>query len=374
MKAERFCSFLKENIRFVYPVLILVFAKLLCSMFLYYSFNLSSTDTASLQMYGTNVPHPSRWPFLYFAWDSGWYHRTVYWGYNSLAQCYAFFPGYPICIYVFNLVTNDIFASMALCSFIFGVAWIPFFQAVAEHYMTREAASRVTLLAAFFPYVFLFTTVAYSESLFLFACTASWYYYLNNKTLNASIFAAVATITRMVGIIMVFPMFLDMLHEREHKHLLYSLIPPIALFAWLSYCFVNTSDWFASITAQNNWTMYSFPKWLVNFISNQKMIEIFSECSGLVLIILTSILICYGRKVDWRLTIYSIASFFVILYFAAIWSISRYLSFIFPIWIALGTRTLQGKRRNIITAALCVLFFSIALLLWNRFLLSQWVA
>lgn len=372
-----FCSFLKENIRFFYPVLIVVSTKLLCSLFFYYSLNLSSTNPAWFNIWGVGLPpHPSRWPFLYHGWDSGWFFGIVYRGYNTQPpNKYAFFPGYPITIYLFNLIINDILESAAICSLIFGVAWIPLFQAVAEHYMTREAASRTTLLAAFFPYIFLFTTVAYSESLFLFACIASWYFYLNHKTLNASLLAVVATITRMVGIIIALPMFLDMLHQRERKRLLYFLIPSMALFAWLSYCFVETGDWLASITSQSKyWNMYSFPKWLVNIISTQRMIEIPSEISGIIMIILTSILIYYGRKVDWRLTVYSVASFLVILYFGAMWSISRYLSFIFPVWIYLGTRTLQGKSRNILTAALCFLFFSIAFLLWHRFLLAQWVA
>lgn len=373
-RRERFCSFLKENIRFVYPVLIVVSAKLLSSVFLYYSLNLSSTDTAYLSAWGKSLPHPSRWPFLYVGWDSGWYFNIVYRGYNTL-QPYAFFPGYPISIYLFNLVINDIFASAASVSIILGVAWIPFFQAIAEHYMTKEAASRTTLLMAFFPYVFLFTTVAYSESLFLFACVASWYFYLNRNKFESSIFAAIATLTRMVGIIIVLPMLLDMLRKREHKRLLYFLVPTIALFSWLAYCFVNTGDWLASITAQSKyWTMYSFPKWLITYVSTRRMTDVLSETSGVILIILTCIFIYLGRRVDWRLTIYSVASFMVILYFASMWSASRYLSFIFPIWIYLGTRTLQFKWRNILTAALCIIFFSIAVFLWYRFLLSEWVA
>jgi hypothetical protein len=272
-------------------------------------------------------------------------------------------------------VINDIFASAASVSIILGVAWIPFFQAIAEHYMTKEAASRTTLLMAFFPYVFLFTTVAYSESLFLFACVASWYFYLNRNKFESSIFAAIATLTRMVGIIIVLPMLLDMLRKREHKRLLCSLVPTIALFSWLAYCFVNTGDWLASITAQSKyWTMYSFPKWLITYASTQRMTDVLSETSGVILIILTCIFIYLGRRVDWRLTIYSVASFMVILYFASMWSASRYLSFIFPIWIYLGTRTLQFKWRNILTAALCIIFFSIAVFLWYRFLLSEWVA
>ncbi|UCG36843.1 MAG: hypothetical protein JSV64_00750 [Candidatus Bathyarchaeota archaeon] len=372
---ERFRLFLKENIRFFYPALIAVSIKLLCSIFFYYFLNFSSTHPPWVSIWDKDlIGDPSvRWPFLYHGWDSGWYFGIVFRGYST--QAYAFFPGYPISIYVLNTVTTNVLASAALCSLILGVAWIPLFQAIAENYTTRETASRIALLAAFFPYVFLFTTVAYSESLFLFATVASWYSYQKDRIFKASSLAAVATITRMVGIIIVLPMFLDLFHRRERKRLLYTLIPPIALFAWLSYCFANTGDWLAPITAQNKyWAMYSLPKWLLNFASNQRMIMFASELSGVVLIILTSTLIYYGRKVDWRLTIYSVTSFLVILCFASMWSISRYLSFIFPIWITLGTRTLQGKWRNISTAALCAFFFCIAFFLWYEFLLGMWVA
>lgn len=373
---ECFHQFLKKNTRFFYPVLIVVSVKLVFSIFFYCFFALASTDTTwMIRGYDRDlIGNPLvRWPFLYHGWDSGWYLNIIFKGYYN--QAYAFFPGYPISIYVFGLATKDFFASSALSSLIFGVAWIPFFQAIAEHYMTREQASRTTLLATFFPYVFLFTTLAYSESLFLFSSLASWYFYLNEKMLKASLLAAVATVTRMVGIIIVLPMFLDLLLRRERRRLLFTFIPAIALLAWLSYCFVNSGDWFASITAQNKyWNMYSFPTWLANLISSQRMVEIPSEFSGAFFTVLTSVLIYYSRKIDWRLTFYAVSSFLVILCFASMWSISRYLSFIFPLWMALGALTLTCKRRNIVTTVLCCLFLSVAFLLWYRFLLYMWVA
>lgn len=377
---ERFRLFLKENIRFFYPALIVASTKLLSSVFLYYFFDLGSTDTAwMIRGYDRAlIGNPSvRWPFLYHGWDSGWYLIIVFKGY--FYQAYAFLPGYPISIHLFNPVTNNFFASAALSSFILGIVWIPFFQAIAEHYMPREVASRITLLTAFFPYVFLFTTLAYSESLFLFASVSSWYFYRNNKLLNANLLAAVATVTRMLGILTVLPMFLDLVHKRRYRNLLYVSIPVAALFAWFFYCYVNTGDWFASTTAQSKyWNMYSFLRWAIDSIS-QGTISDFDGILGspvppMIMVILTFFLIYFGRKVDWSLTLYSISYFLVILYFASLESVARYLSFIFPIWIALGRLIPQSRWRNIFTAALCVLFVSISIFLWHDFLLMSWVA
>jgi len=377
---ERFRLFLKENIRFFYPVLIVFSTKLLCSIFFYHYFDLSSTDTAwMIRGYDRSlIGNPLvRWPFLYQGWDSGWHLIIIFKGY--FYQAYAFFPGYPISIYLFNLVINDFFASAAVSSLIFGVAWMPFFQATAERHMSREASSRVTLLVAFFPYVFLFTTVAYSESLFLFASVASWYFHQNNKLLRANLLAAVATVTRMLGIFIVLPIFLDLLHRRKYRNFFYISIPVAALFAWFSYCYVNTGEWFASTTVQSKyWNMYSFLRWAIDSVS-QGTISDFDGILGspvppMIMMIVTLFLIYFGRKVDWRLTLYSISYFLIILCFASLESVARYLSFIFPMWMALGRLTLQGKWGNILTAALCVLFVSIACSLWHRFLLAIWVA
>lgn len=308
--------------------------------------------------------------FLFLGWDSEWYLRIALFGYFK-PSLYAFSPGYPISIYILNLAVSNVSFSAALCSLIFGVAWIPLFQAIAEHYMLSSMALRCALIAAIYPYVFVFTTVAYSESLFLFASIASWYFYLKDKVLYASLLAALATITRTVGILIVLPMFFDLLRRREWKHLLYTFVSPTALFSWFYYCYINTGDWLAPITAQMNW---GWTPWIIEWITNR-------FAAGIALIILTFILISYCRRVDWFLTTYTISYFFVIL-FASVASMSRFLSFVFPLWIMLMAKifgrinplTQNTRWIDIGITVLCVLFFSTAVWLWNRFLMGMWIA
>jgi hypothetical protein len=363
-------------VRFILPILVVILAKLCGAVFLYFFLKLDTLTT-----FWMNVLHatgsPTRWPFLFLGWDSVWYLSIPFFGY--VGENWAFFPGYPISIYLLDLIINNAFLSAGLCSLVFGVAWIPFFQAVAERYMSRSAALKCVLITAFFPYVFLFTTVAYSESLFLFACVASWYFYLNNKTLNAIFLVAVATITRMMGIVMLLPIFLDALRRREYKTLLYTTVPLFALFVWFFYCYINAGDWLVSLTVQNTyWSMYSFRRWVTDCILNRTISNfdsfVVSPLLWMTMIILTAITIYYCRKVDWRLTIYSACYFFSILWFASLDSVVRYLSFIFPIWITFGMFTLCSKWGKMVSVILCALFFPLSVLLWIDFLRGVWIA
>lgn len=355
--------------RFALPLVIVILAKVGGAISLSHFLNLSASFTYWMKAWEW-ADQSMRLPFLFLGWDSEWYLRIALFGYFK-PSLYAFFPGYPISIYILNLAVSNVSFSAALCSLIFGVAWIPLFQAIAEHYMLSSMALRCALIAAIYPYVFVFTTVAYSESLFLFASIASWYFYLKDKVLYASLLAALATITRTVGILIVLPMFFDLLRRREWKHLLYTFVSPTALFSWFYYCYINTGDWLAPITAQMNW---GWTPWIIEWITNR-------FAAGIALIILTFILISYCRRVDWRLTTYTISYFFVIL-FASVASMSRFLSFVFPLWIMLMAKifgrinplTQNTRWIDIVITVLCVLFFSTAVWLWNRFLMGMWIA
>jgi len=107
--------------------------------------------------------------------------------------------------------------------------------------------------------------------------------------------------------------------------------------------------------------MYSFRRWVTDCISNRTISNfdsfVVSPILWMTIIILTAIAIYYCRKVDWRLTIYSACYFFSILWFASLDSVVRYLSFIFPIWIAFGTCTLCRKWGKMLSVILCALFF-----------------
>jgi Gpi18-like mannosyltransferase len=354
--------------RFLIPLLITFLAKILAAILIYNLTNIATSNTFWMNEWKMTNP-PLRWPFIFLGWDSGHYFNIAQNGYSN-PELYAFFPGYPISIFTINLLAQNVQLSAVLSSFIFGIFWVPPFQSVAENYMSRQAALRCTFLMAFFPYTFFFTTVAYSESLLLFATVVSWYFYLKDKVFYASLLTAMATLTRMVGIIIALPMFIDLVYRRAYKRVFYVFASPIVLFLWLGYCYSRTGDWLFSITAQGRyWNMYSFRLFVADLVVNKVQSISLIYVIGVASFFVIGFIIYLGRGIDWRLTVYSIVYFSFIFYFADLWSVIRYLSFIFPLWITLTLRT-KIQTSNILLIGLSALFFFVTILLWSGFLLG----
>lgn len=160
---------MRSRVRFAVPVILVGVFKILGSIWTY---NKSLQDgifgTPWMNIWGPIEP---RWLYLFMAWDTSWY--------VSMAQSLSFsldrtfFPGYPFLIRVFGYASGNFWLSAFLISVILGFVSLPIFQAIAECYMTKGEALGSTIVMSFFPYIFLFTTVAYSESLFLFAVLTS---------------------------------------------------------------------------------------------------------------------------------------------------------------------------------------------------------
>ena len=200
-----------------------------------------------------NAPLVPKWLYLFVAWDTSWY--------VGLAHFYTightFFPGYPLLIKMFGSVVSNYWTAAIVLSIVLGFALLPVFQGIAESYMSKGEALGSTLIMGSFPYVFVYTTVAYSESLFLFSVLAAWYCYLKGKMCPASLFAVLATFTKTYGVLIVLPMLLDAVTHRRWRRIPLILVPAILvgvfvlLFGGQSFVErmileINTATWSAS--------------------------------------------------------------------------------------------------------------------------------
>ena len=195
------------------------------------------------------------WPFLFQGWDSGFYVFIANSGYKF--SLYAFLPGYPGLIRLVSYLLRDSWAAAALVALTAGVLWVPVFLKVAECYLPEQDAFEATILAATSPYVFVFTTVAYTEGLFLLATVSAWYLHLKGRYLLASVFVAFASLTREYGILLLIPMLLKDLERKGRiviiQVLLSYLIPIAALVGWVAYLKVETGSWLAIVQSELNW-------------------------------------------------------------------------------------------------------------------------
>jgi len=136
---------------------------------------------------------------LFFAHDSGYYVDIAEsWYPPYLAPVWHVFPLYPSMIRVAHLLGVDVSVSAVVIAVGCGLISVPIFQIIVEHYFSKRYAMIATLLYFLLPPVFVFTGVAYSESLFLLFTLLAWYCHLRGheeRSLIAAVLGSVARLT-----------------------------------------------------------------------------------------------------------------------------------------------------------------------------------
>lgn len=367
----KWLGIIDRNHRFIFPILLVVLAKVLASSILYARLgNFPGTPTPGVEVLSEG--NDGSWVNIFHGWDSYLYLKIARDWYSE-SSLYAFFPLYPILTRLFSLGIVQLKYSAFFVSFFLGLASVPLFQSVAENYMDQNEALGCTIIIFFFPHVFFFTTIAYSESLFLFATLSSWLLYLRGRSLLANVSASLATLTRPYGILIVMPILFGLLSKREWRKLLYVAIPAASLFGWMLHCLLATGDWLVFLTQQlvgphaTTWTGL-FDNF-VNFLNfyNYQIYKLADFTYTIALTALTFCLITLTFRIDWRIGSFSLATFLVFLLFGALISFVRFVSFIFPIWLIL-------RVRNPLTlVSIVILFFISSLMVWNQFLVGGWI-
>jgi hypothetical protein len=338
----------------------------------------------------TNVTSAGKWPYLFVGWDSAWYLSIMTRGYAFSGDSYTFSPGLPFFGNLFNLALGNPLVSITVCALVFGVLWIPLYQLLAEKYMSKQAALASTLLFAFSPYLFLFTTVAYSESAFLFFTLGAWYLFNKGKVAYASAFGIVAILTRTFGILIVLPMLFGSLKQKglhRLRNVILSLLPAVALAIWFIYISFIANNFLAPVRTTEWSGLYSFRTLLMDLPHRGIDAILMAPYqhwptpphwllpSAIILALAIPPLLIYKvAKMDKSLAIYSLAGYIGILVFAALVSTPRFISVLFPLWIPL-TAKLSGSRKSmVLVAVVAAVFYVVAVSLWMDFLNGQFIA
>jgi len=323
-------------------------------------------------------PKPD-WPFLFHGWDSAWYVRIAKTGYSYPA--YAFFPAYPFLIRVGSGLTGECYASSFIVSFVLGVLAVPMFQLLAEHYMSKNEAAVTTLLFALFPPVFLFTSVAYTESLFTVAILGTWIFCLRKHYFAATAFATIATVTKVYGLLIALPLAARLFRQKRRNAAFFALlVPSITFVGWGAYLFNLTGDWIAYWSSQNHWQkgwpfgINSILRFVVESRPNtsqgasMELQTMSVVIQWLLIIFLFGVFVVASIDVDRDFGTYAAILFLFIVTFGNVWSFLRFLPFILPVWL-----TAKIKNRLIVMAVILV-FPMISLVIWYQFvILGVWL-
>jgi hypothetical protein len=329
---------------------------------------------------------PIPWLRYFYAWDSGWYAGIATSGWNDWA--YVFFPLYPTLMkYVGIIVGGDVVLAGFLISIILGAAWIPFFENIAEDYMNRRQALLSTLAAACFPYVLVFTSVVYSESLFFFSTILAWFLYKKNRLLLSGVMAGMATLTKPYGILILIPMIADALAKRNWRRLpAIAMVPCLSLLGWMGYLYATTGDAFAFLTARQYWVGAGNGQntfwWMVSPIFANNPMEYLTQTGSyhisyggdwlnvpymaITIFVLFGIMVLKVWDFDWRLALFSTSLMTIFLVEGFVGSLVRYFAFVFPIWFTIRVQ------RSWTLALLIVFFAAFTVALWYQFLMG-WI-
>ncbi len=234
--------------------------------------------------------------------------------------------------------------------------------------MTPTEALLATLLMATFPFVAVFTTLAYTETVFLFSTVSTWYFCKKGRIGVSSLLAGLASVTRIYGFAIIIPVFLDIVRRRRYRELLYLAIPVACIGSWLLFCYISTGDAFASWTDERlqfssfsggGNAYYSSLIQTILFQLSRGVPPTYLDPAVLASVLLFAYLVARVWEVDRLLWTY--AAILVTALILAVWShisLIRFLSFIFPIWLTV-------KVKNPVVVAICIaLFVPATLLLW----------
>ncbi len=342
-------------------ILILLITKIVAFIYL---FNLEY-----IEPYGKLTP--DRWWLVFHRWDSAYYDKIASFGYVDLKD-WAFMPAFPGAIKVISFLVGNSYVSTALAGLIFGILWVPVYYKVAAAYVGENTATYSTLLFAFFPTVYLFTSVGYTEGLWLTSSLLGWYFYLKNKHFISSSMLALSVLTRVPGIILPALILLRKITQRKIKQALVYLLPFVALISWVAYGFLQTGVPAAFITAQQEtvWNSHlNFVELFLAQIMGGSTPSAWNEQSVflIIAIALFAYLCIKVFDVDKFLGIYSVCSLAFLLTAGYYLSLSRFLPFIFPIWLNIKVN------KKPVVAAYIILCFILTLVLWSEFLNDRWV-
>jgi len=313
---------------------------------------------------------PDKWWLVFHRWDSAFYDRIASFGYVDLKH-WAFLPAFPAMIKAFMVLIGNSAVATVVAGLFSGVLWIPIYYKTATKYMNQKLALNSTLLFLFFPTVYLFTSVGYTEGLWLTTTIAGWYLYMRGKHFSSSIALAISTLTRVPGIILPAIISLRFLTQRRIRMAFVYSLSLVFLIAWICYGFFDTGELIAPLAAQQKTVWNSHLNFIELFLMRLVNSSPFTWSTRDVFVILMLSLFLYLSlkvfSVDKTLGVYSISLFVFYLFSANFLSLPRYLPCTFPIW--LGIR----EEKKSVTLVYVIFNFLLALILWSQFLNDGWV-
>ncbi|MFA6518912.1 MAG: hypothetical protein WCV93_04685 [Candidatus Shapirobacteria bacterium] len=242
----------------------------------------------------------------------------------------AHFPGYPLLISLLSLFFSAPWA-MLFVTLIGSLLLTYYFYLLIKDITDDKTAFWLSLILLFFPArLFVLRLIGAPESLFIFACLASIYYFQKKRFVVSALLALLAQTLKSPGVLLfVTYAFYFLINKKINKSYFWYLLAPFSLLFIFGLYYFQTGDFFAYFHSGDNIHLSLFPYGV--FLSFRSWIGTIwlEDIIYLLAFAFFGLNFLYQRfKRDPLFLFPAIYLFFVI--FVSHRDISRYLSPIFP--------------------------------------------
>jgi hypothetical protein len=270
-----------------------------------------------------------------------------------------------------------------------GILWVPFFQKISEMYMSRLSAIFITLIFSVSPYNLIFTTVAYSEGIFLLFTLGAFYYFKKEKYYLAAIFSFLSPLTRPPGVLIAGLMLLEGLKDLDSikfRKIITSFSPILASFLWSLYGFFSVGRFNQWIYVSEWNSFYTLLDFLGQIIPRYGLESLKFPHESLNTITILPIFIWLSLfsplypiykmfYSDKPLFFYSVFYFLGVILFGTVFSYPRFMTFMFTIWLSLDfEKVMERKYFSAFLFLYILLSFSLSIYLWRGFVIGLFVS
>lgn len=152
-------------------------------------------------------------------WDARHYVQLIekgYAGYTENGQhlFLVFFPGYVWAVRLLRLVIPNTLAAGVLLSCVCSAGGYLYVYKIARECYSADIAKDSLLYLSLFPFSF-FSGLIMTEGLFLLTTAGACYYAIKEKWFFFALFGFSAALTRMTGILVIFPAIMELLSQKS---------------------------------------------------------------------------------------------------------------------------------------------------------------
>jgi hypothetical protein len=292
----------------------------------------------------------------WFRWDSGWYLRIAQDGYkpipHDLQQPTNFFPLYPLLIRWFTSIIDNPYIAGFLIS---NGALVT--SSVLLHQLVRRncgpiVATRALALMLCYPFSFYFSAM-YTESLFLLGAVGAFYFCQRSHWFLASICAAVAGATRLVGVLVILPVLLTYLQRcgwklsNIRRNVIWLSVGLAGAGGHMLFLYLKFHNAVAFLNSQwvpgwgNEYTLSRLVGVVQNALSWRHLAEGSFDCLALINVTcgILAVLVCVVsyRRLNWITLLWAVLTMLISL---RIWgSAGRYAGVVWPMFVGIALVT-----------------------------------